>query len=119
MTSMIDVGHLSVASLDFPRWEEEMNIAGDTVTMEELPEYAEVVTGRKFEVDVLKRADIETRKAVLAPDDFMGQVFAELKLAYVRDEDDSVVLKPVVNHLCPDVRTTSVREYIEECWRTG
>jgi hypothetical protein len=87
--------------------------------MGELLEHAEAMTGRKFEVDILKRAEIEARKAALAPDDFMGQLFAELKLAYVRDEDDGVVLRPVVNHLCPDVRTTSVREYIEECWRTA
>ncbi|KAH7067014.1 hypothetical protein BKA63DRAFT_523573 [Paraphoma chrysanthemicola] len=119
MTSMIDVGRLFVASLDLPHWEEEMNIAGDTVTMGELLEHVEAVTGRKFEVDILNQAEIEARKAALAPDDFMGQLFAELKLSYVRDEDDGVVLRPVVNHLLPDVRTTSVREYIEECWRTA
>jgi uncharacterized protein YbjT (DUF2867 family) len=119
MTSMRDVGRLFVASLDLPHWEEEMSMVGDTVTMGELLEHAEAVTGRNFEVDFLTRAKIEARKAGLAPDDFMGQLFAEFKLAYVRDEDDGVVLRPVVNQLCPDVRTTSVREYIEECWRTA
>lgn len=116
MTSMKDVGLFLVASLELPKWEENMNIAGDTVTMGELLAHAEAVTGRKFQVDAVKQSDLERKLEGLAHDDFMGRLWAELKLAYIRDMEDEVVLNPVVNQLCPSVKPIGVRQYMEMYW---
>lgn len=115
MTSMKDVGRCVVAALDLPSgsWEENMTMAGDNLTMGELLPHAEAVTGKKFEVSVVKQADLEKRMVEIAPDDFMGKMWMESKLAYVRDLDDEVVLKPVVNQLCPAVEHMGVRQYME------
>lgn len=116
MTSMKDVGRFVAASLNVPKWKENMSMAGDTLTMGELLAHAKAVTGKKFRVVILKREDLEKRLASLAQNDFMGQMWAEFNLAYTRDLEDEVVLHPTVNSLCPEVKPTSVREYMEMFW---
>lgn len=116
MTSMKDVGRFFAASLELPKWEENMSMVGDTVTMGELLAHAEAVTGRKFQVDVVKQADLERKFGEIAHDDLMRQLWAELKLACIRDMEDEVVLKPVVNQLCPSIKPMGVRQYMEMFW---
>ncbi|KAM6527424.1 hypothetical protein FSOLCH5_003494 [Fusarium solani] len=116
MTTMRDVGRFFVASLELPKWEESMSMAGETLTMGELLAYAEAVTGKKFLVNRLTRAYLEKRLSEIAPDDYMAQMWTEFKLAYTRDLDDEMVLKPVVNELCPQVQPIGVRKYMEMYW---
>lgn len=116
MTTMRDVGRFFVASLELPKWEEYMSMVGETLTMGELLAHAEAVTGKKFLVNRLTRAYLEKRLSELAPDDYMAQMWTEFKLAYTRDLDDEMVLKPVVNELCPEVQPIGVREYMEKYW---
>ncbi|CAG8908677.1 unnamed protein product [Penicillium egyptiacum] len=116
MTSLRDVGRWVTASLDLPEWEESMSMAGDTLTMGELLAHAEAITKKKFKVIVVKQEDIEKRLAGLAQDDFMGQMWAEFNLAYIRDIEDEVVLRPVLNDMCPEVKPMGVREYMEKFW---
>ena len=89
-------------------------MVGDTLTMGELLTHAEAVTGKKFQVDVIKPRDLEMKLS--AQDDFMGLMWAEFKLAYTRDLEDEVVLQPVVNRLCPAIIPMSARQYMEEYW---
>ncbi|KAL1641211.1 hypothetical protein SLS61_010178 [Didymella pomorum] len=116
MTSMKDVGQFVAESLELPKWEENMSMAGDTITMGELLGHAEEVTGKKFHVDVLEQARLEKKLSELAKNDVMGQLWTEFKLAYIRDRDDEVVLEPVVNRLCPWVKPMGVRQYMETFW---
>ncbi|OAL44867.1 hypothetical protein IQ07DRAFT_684702 [Pyrenochaeta sp. DS3sAY3a] len=121
MTSMMDVGRFVVASLNLPKgmWEENMTMAGDTLTMGELLAYAEAVTGRKFEVSIVKQADLEKKMGEITQNDFMPQMWAEFKLAYIRDMEDEVVLKPVVNQLCPAVKPMGLRGYMETFYHSA
>lgn len=121
MTSMKDVGRFVVASLNLPsgKWEENMTMAGDTLTMGELLAHAEAITGRKFEASVVKQADLEKKMRETTQDNFMAQMWAEFKLAYIRDMEDEVVLKPVVNQLCPAVKPMGLREYMETFYRSA
>ncbi|RMJ03639.1 hypothetical protein CDV36_014829 [Fusarium kuroshium] len=116
LTTLRDVGRFFVASLELPKWEEHMSMVGETLTMGELLAHAEAVTGRKFLVNRLTRGYLERRLSELAPDDYMTQMWTEFKLAYTRDPDDEMVLKPVVNELCPEVQLIGVREYMENHW---
>jgi uncharacterized protein YbjT (DUF2867 family) len=115
-TTLPDVGRFVAASLDVPKWEEDMSMAGDTLTMGELLSHAEAVTGRRLNVTVLKREDLEKKLENTPQDDFMGRLWTDFYLAYIRDREDESVLRPVVNGLCPEVKPISVREYMETHW---
>lgn len=119
MTTLRDVGRFVVASLALPKWEEDMSMAGDTLTMGELLAHAEAVTGKKFQVSVAKQGDLEKKMRELPPDDFMARLWTEFKLAYIRDLEDEVVLRPVLNLLCPEVKPMGVRKYLETFWQQG
>ncbi|KZM19116.1 uncharacterized protein EKO05_0010189 [Ascochyta rabiei] len=84
--------------------------------MGKLLEHAEAVTWKKIQVSVVKRADLERKLRRLAQDDFMGRLWTEFKLAYVRDMEDEVVLRPVGNQLYLDVKPMGVRQYMETHW---
>lgn len=116
-TSLRDVGKFVAASLDLPKWEEEMTMAGDTVTMGELLASAEAVTGKTFEVKQLKKQELLSTLESTSYQDFMARLWLEFDLAYIRDSDDEVVLRPTLNRLCPAVKPASVREYMEEHWK--
>ncbi|KAL6408103.1 uncharacterized protein AUP68_08476 [Ilyonectria robusta] len=115
-TAMRDIGRFVAASLNLPKWEEEMTMVGDTLTMGELLAHAEAITGKKFKVDVLKRRDLEERLANTSQEDFMGVLWTEINLACIRDREDEIVLPPVLNRMCPEVKPMSVREYMEKFW---
>ncbi|KIL93892.1 hypothetical protein FAVG1_02454 [Fusarium avenaceum] len=115
-TAMRDVGRFVAAALDLQKWETEMSMVGETLTMGELLAHAEDVAQRKMQVKVLKREDLEKKLASTPQDDFMGLMWTEFHLAYIRDQDDEAVLQPVLNRLCPQVKPTGVREYMEKHW---
>lgn len=116
-TSMTDVGKFVAAALDLPKWEEEMSMAGDTLTMGDLLATAEAVTGKTFEVTQLKQQDLFEKLANTSYDDFMARLWIEFNLAYIRDRDDEVVLRPTLNRLCPSVKPISVRSYMQRHWK--
>lgn len=120
MTTLRDVGSFVVASLNLPKWEENMTMVGDTIAMDELLSIVEEITGKKFQVKLVKREELEKKMKTLSlPNDFMDWMWTDLKLAYCRDEDGEVVLDPVVNRLCPEVKQITVRGFIERYWRGG
>ncbi|KAM0271396.1 hypothetical protein ACHAQH_009118 [Verticillium albo-atrum] len=113
-TSARDVGRFVAASLDLPKWEEEMTMAGETITMGELLASAESVAGKKIAVTKLEKKDLEER--LEKSEDFMERLWLEFYLAYIRDEEGEVVLPPTLNRLCPQVKPSTVRQYMEEHW---
>lgn len=61
---------------------------------------------------MLRREELEGRLAVA--EDFMERLWIEFNLAYIRDRGDDAVVRPVVNRLCPGVKPTTAREYMEK-----
>lgn len=115
-TTLRDIGRFVAASLELPKWEHDMSMAGDTITMAELLSIAEGVTGKTFDVQKLTREDLEKQLSELKPDQFMEALWLEFKLMYCRDAEGEGVLTPVVNRLCPEVKPVSVKEYLERYW---
>lgn len=115
-TSIRDVGRFVAASLELPKWESDMSMAGDTLTMGELLDIAEAVTGKKFDVQKVTSDDLKKQAAELQPEQFMEQMWVELKLMYCQDLEGLTALEPVVNRLCPDVHPVSIREYVQNHW---
>lgn len=114
--TMRDVGRFVVASLDLLKWEEDMTMVGDTLSLGELLAYAEEVSGKKFEVETISKADEEKRLGEIDKNDFMAMAWCEFRLAFIRDQEDEAIVRPIVNELCPSVKPTSVREYLEKHW---
>ncbi|KAF2800523.1 hypothetical protein K505DRAFT_320410 [Melanomma pulvis-pyrius CBS 109.77] len=117
MTTIGDTARFVVASLELPKWKEEMTMVGETLTMGELLAHAEAVTGSKLQVDLVKIAELQKRLDELAEDDFLPRIWTEFKIANTWDLEDVGVLRPVVNQLCPAVKPIGVREYMEKFWR--
>ncbi|CAH0035050.1 unnamed protein product [Clonostachys rhizophaga] len=118
-TTMKDVGRFVAASLDLVKWEENMTMVGETVNLGDLLRHAEEITGFDFKVETRSREADEERLQQLRPDDFLGQLFTQFRLAFGRDAQDEGILEPVVNRLCPDIKSMGIREYMERCWRAA
>ncbi|PKX92407.1 NmrA-like family protein [Aspergillus novofumigatus IBT 16806] len=116
LTTMRDVGRFVAYSLELPRWEPSMTMVGETLTMGELLTHAEAVAKRKLDVTVVNSKSLERKLKSVSSDDFMAWLWVELKLAYCRDRLDEGYLEPVVNRLCPEVKPTSVKEYLQSHW---
>ncbi|KAL3449766.1 hypothetical protein BJX65DRAFT_271850 [Aspergillus insuetus] len=85
--------------------------------MGELLAHAEAVARCKLDMTTVTSADLEQRKLeALSSGDFRAQQWAELKLGYCRDRLDKGYLEPVVNRLCPKVKPTLVKEYLQGYW---
>ncbi|GFF35741.1 NmrA-like family protein [Aspergillus udagawae] len=113
---MRDVGRFVAYSLELPRWEPSMTMVGETLTMGELLAHAEAVAKRKLDVTAVNSKDLKRKLKSVSSDDFMAWLWVELKLAYCRDRLDEGYLEPVVNRLCPEVKPTSVKEYLQGHW---
>lgn len=116
LTTVGDVGRFISAALELPKWEGYMDMVGETLNMGELLRHAEEVTGKTFKVQKLDQATINQKMANLQPVDYMGVLWSEFDLAYTRDVDDEVVLQPVLNKLCPEVKPVGIRAYLETHW---
>lgn len=116
-TSLRDIGRFVVAALELPRWEREMNLVGDTISIRELLKIAETVTGKRFDVTKITSADLDKQRKELKPEQFMEQLWVELKSYYSSDMENVTVVEPVVNRLCPEVKPVSFKEYIQTHWR--
>ncbi|KIL88329.1 hypothetical protein FAVG1_08408 [Fusarium avenaceum] len=115
-TTLRDIGRFVSAALDLPKWEHDMSMAGDTITMGKLFGIAEEVTGKRFEVQKLTSGDLEKQLSELKPDQFMEALWLEFKLMYCRDVEGEGILTPIVNGLYPEVKPVSVKEYLERYW---
>ncbi|KAF1843678.1 NAD(P)-binding protein [Cucurbitaria berberidis CBS 394.84] len=116
-TSLRDVGYFVAAALELSEWQHDMSMSGDKLTIGDLLKYAEEATGKTFDVERLSPADLELQMSKTDPDDFMGQLWLELKYMFTKDEEDLCILKPVLNGLCPDVKPISVKEYIHKFYQ--
>jgi hypothetical protein len=115
-TSMRDIGLFVVASLELPKWEHDMSMAGDTITMGELLSIAEGITGKTFDVQRLTPEDLHKQLSQLNPDQFMEQMWVELKLLYCADQVGEAVMEPILNRLCSEVKPVTIKKYLESHW---
>ena len=123
MTSLKDIGRFVAAACELPegRWEESMEMVGETVAMDEVTAVIEEVTGRRVAVSKVGREELRrraesiegiggTREAILT------KMVAEINLLALEEKEGMCLLRPVVNELCPDVKPVSVREMVQRAW---
>ena len=118
------MGRLVAAACELPdgTWKEEMSMVGQTLSMKEITDAIEEISGMK-----LKREKIdsrELRKRIDAVEgigktegQIIGKLWNQIELITTRDEEDAGRLKPVVNELCTQVKPITVREFLEKVFK--
>ncbi|KAJ4862519.1 nmrA-like family domain-containing protein [Trichoderma breve] len=92
VTDMRDVGKYAAAALDFEKWDEDSVIVGDKVTINELVEKIEKITGKKLDKSYVSLDAID---------------------AVIAGEYD---LTPNVNERVPEVKPLKVDEFLATHW---
>lgn len=124
MTDVKDIGRFVAAACELPdgKWESSMEIVGDTVSIDEVTEMIEAVTGKNMKRKALDRAEL--KKCADAIEGFggsrkemMDKLVYQTNLLMLDEKEGANILRPVVNRLCPSVKPTTVREYLAKAWR--
>jgi uncharacterized protein YbjT (DUF2867 family) len=123
MTELGDVGRFVAEAVGLAEgeWEEEMGVAGDTVRFDEIVGWFEEATGRKIEVRMLGRKELEeTLKEREKEGDTLGMLGAQFFLCCCEDRVGLSVVEGVVNRKCPTaVMPVTVRVYLGRFWGGG
>ena len=117
LTELRDVGkYVSFAcDLPFGQWKQDMGMAGDTRTMDEVVTIIEKVRGRKMEIAYRPLEKISNeRKAASDP---VKKFWLELEEAYARDRDDEGFFATPLNDMAEgQVKPLSVDDYVKKYW---
>ncbi|KAL5095472.1 hypothetical protein Trisim1_000247 [Trichoderma cf. simile WF8] len=111
VTDMRDVGKYAAAALDFEKWDEDSVIVGDKVTINELVEKIEKITGKKLDKSYVSLDAID---AVIAgnPDPGTLMIHEFFKIIALGEYD----LTPNVNQRVPEVKPLKVDEFLATHW---
>ncbi|KAL4921330.1 hypothetical protein BDW62DRAFT_197911 [Aspergillus aurantiobrunneus] len=114
MTDIRDVGRFVVAALGFeePWGGRELGIAGDTRSIGDVVDGIRGVLG---EVDVrkLSREDLERRLEGLEEGDILERMEVQYMMACGRGGS---VVDGVLNRLCPEIKPTSIPDFVRKYW---
>jgi uncharacterized protein YbjT (DUF2867 family) len=110
-TTMQDVGRYVAASLDLPRWPPESRIVGDRLSFVEAAKLVETICGQDLRITPISLEDLSS---VLKNEQSVGERFYyQLLLAIANGRMD---FEPTLNDLCPDIKPTSMEEYLQKYW---
>lgn len=116
MTDIRDIGKFMVAALEMeePWGGRELGMSGDTLRFTELISLCEKQLGKTVLVDQIEASQLDKLIEGLGPD----EIIARLGYQYARTcaLGGSVITKPLLNSLCPQVRPLSVKDYLEKYW---
>jgi hypothetical protein len=115
MTDIRDVGRFIVAALamEEPWGGREFGMAGDTKSFHEVIASIERILGRKVQVRTVGRRELQERLDGLDKEDILGRI--DVQYMMVCGKGGSVV-EGSLNKLCPDVRPTTIEEFLERYW---
>ncbi|KAL7796771.1 NAD(P)-binding protein [Trichoderma ceciliae] len=111
VTDMRDIGKYVAAALDFGKWDEDSVIVGDKLSINELVEKVEKVTGKALDKTFVSLEGIE---AVIAscPDPATLMTHEFLRII----GEGAFDFTPTVNQKVPVVKPTKVAEFLAKHW---
>lgn len=113
MTDIRDVGRFVVAALGLEEWGgRELGIAGDTRNLREIVDILRRVIGRA-NVKEVSRAELQRKLDGLDQSEFLKRM--DLQYTMLCGNGGSVV-KGTLNELCPEVKPTTIRQFMEKYW---
>ncbi|GKZ28557.1 hypothetical protein AbraIFM66950_009448 [Aspergillus brasiliensis] len=126
LTRVLDVARFVVRLLDLPDWPKESYIIGDRVTLHDFVNMAEEVRGTKFQITYDSKEELEAGHVTELPcysavfaavgKELSKQLYSQTGLWILNNELD---LRPAstLNEIFPDIKTMSLREFLELSWR--
>ena len=122
-TLIHDVGRFVARACTLPQgsWPEEFYMAGQTLNMMEVVAIVEKARGSKMTVRKHTKSSMQAQIDAISPDsekeeDLMGRFFLQLTLAFADGAFKSTVMPPELNERFPDVKCTSIEEYVSSSW---
>ncbi|KAH6609065.1 nad-p-binding [Trichoderma cornu-damae] len=114
VTDMKDIGKYVAAALDFETWDGDSLIVGERLSVNELVDKIEKVTGKALDKSYISLEGID---AVLAGDaDALTKVIHE----FLRIIGEGLYdFEPNVNQQAPEVKPTTVDEFLAKHWSTS
>ncbi|KAL4923182.1 uncharacterized protein BDV17DRAFT_285631 [Aspergillus undulatus] len=114
MTDIRDIGKFVVAALGLEEWGGRgLGIAGDTVNLKDVVEVLQGRFGGRIVENKLSLVDLQKKHDKFPEQDILGRMDVQYTIACGRG---ACVVDGVLNRLCPEVRPTTVREFVERYW---
>ncbi|OCK84255.1 NAD(P)-binding protein [Lepidopterella palustris CBS 459.81] len=112
-----DVGKFVAASLDLEKWEPKSVIVGDRLTLNQLLKYAEEARGKKFDVHYDDIAKLKSHHVTELPTNVPRYAFFPKEMMEGMATGWFDFKGETLNEKLPQVKTTSARELLQECWK--
>ncbi|KAM0262120.1 hypothetical protein ACHAQJ_001861 [Trichoderma viride] len=111
VTDMRDIGKFVVAALDFEKWDEDSIIVGDKLSINEVVEKIEKVTGKTLNKTYISMEDID---AVIQEnrDPATTMIHEFLKII----GEGGMDFKATINQKVPEIKTIKVDEFLAAHW---
>lgn len=124
LTDIRDIGRFVAAACELPdgQWRRSMEMVGETIDADEVTRIIEEASGKKFKRKTVGREALESRISKIegigsSREEIVDKMVAQIELMMLEDKECITIMRPVVNELCPDVKPTSVREFVAHCWK--
>ena len=120
MTEIGDIGRFVAAACELPlgMWESTMGMEGETVRVDEVLKVLEEKAGKgKWQVSTVTERELQERADRIegvgtTRKEVVDKLVAQMEVMILKDEEDMGVIRPTINKLCPQVKPTSVEEYV-------
>ncbi|KAL4820371.1 hypothetical protein BDW67DRAFT_152309 [Aspergillus spinulosporus] len=115
MTDIRDVGRFIVAALGMeePWGGRELGMAGDTRSFHEVIPSIERILGGEIQVRAVGRRELQQRLDGLDKGDILGRIDVQYMMVCGKG---GCVVEGSLNELCPEVRPTTIEEFLERYW---
>ena len=127
MTLLDDIGKFVAAAIDLPpeKWQGHLSMAGDTFTYEYvyslMQDQGVVLPHETTTVDQCQTLIDDLDKALthhFSHDTLIEKMVAQMIQVHCRGEIGGGQLQPTLNQLCPEVKTTTIAEYLQRVYRS-
>lgn len=123
LTDIRDIGRFVAAACELPdgEWAGSMEMVGETISLDEVTELIEEVSGRKLERRPDDREALQQRVDGIegigrTREEMVTKMISQINLCTLEEQEGMCIMRPVVNRLCPGVRPSSVRQFLVKCW---
>lgn len=126
MTLLDDIGKFVAAAIDLPqeKWQGHLGIAGDTFTFEQvykiMRDQGLLLSHETTTVDQCQPLIHDLDKALgdnFSVDALIEKMVAQMIQVLCRGELGGGRLEPTLNQLCPDIKPTTIAEYLGRVYR--
>lgn len=125
LTSIPDIGRFVAAACELPdgSWKDDMDMVGQTLSMAEVNDMIEEISGLELKREKIDRKELEKRISSVegvgqTREEIMRKLWSQIELISIEDKEGYGILKPIVNEMCPQVKPIKMRDFLEGVFKT-